>query len=83
MAVGFGLRGGTEGAIDAYADYATPDDAARAYQAFEGSCAQKPNPCSFEPAMFRDARAVRDGQRIAMRLSFSEKLLRSLRDWTP
>ncbi len=83
VAIGFGLRGGNEGAIDAYADYATSDDASRGYKGLQATCLEKTDSCLLDPGWFRDAKAVRDGQRIAMRLTFSEKLLRSLRDWTP
>jgi hypothetical protein len=82
-AMGFGLRGGTNGAIEGYADYATSDDASRAYTAFQSSCADKPESCALEPGMFGDAKAERSGARIALTLAFSRAALRSLQDLAP
>lgn len=77
-AVGYGLRGGTNGAIEGYADYASSDDAARAYTEFQRTCVEKSEKCILPPMWFRDAKAERRDRRIAVTLTFSDKLLESL-----
>jgi hypothetical protein len=83
IAAGFGLRGGTQGSVDGYADYVTADDAERAYTAFQRTCAEKAEACALEPGMFKDAKAERDDRRIAVTLAFSDAMLSSLRELTP
>lgn len=80
---GVGVRGGSNGSVEGFLDYSTSDDAARAYQAFMQSCAQKPESCELEPGMFKDARAERDDRRILVTLAFSDAMLRSIQSWTP
>ena len=77
-AMGFGLRGGANGAVEGYADYATTDDAARAYAALERACAERSDGCTFAPGMFKDAKAERSGGRISVSLVFTEATLRSI-----
>jgi hypothetical protein len=83
VGAGVGLRGGRNGAIDAYADYASADDASRAYGAFQRTCEQKLDSCLFEPRMFKDARADLTGSRILVTLAFSDAILRSLQNYSP
>lgn len=80
---GFGLRGGAAGSIEGYADYATSDEATRAYTAFQRSCAEKADTCALEPGWFKDARAEQTDRRIVMKLAFSDALLRSLQSYAP
>jgi hypothetical protein len=77
-AVGYGLRGGSNGALEGYADYASSDDAEHAYAAFEQTCVARTDGCIVPPMWFRDARAVKHDRRITVTLTFSEALLRSL-----
>lgn len=78
---GYGLRGGRNGAIEGYADYASSDDASRAFSAFQKTCVENPKECVFEQSLFRDARAERDGTRILMTLAFAQPLLESLQSY--
>jgi len=80
---GFGLRGGTTGSIEGYADYATQDDATRAYSAFQRTCAEKMDTCALEPGWFKDAKAEQTDKRIVVKLAFSDALLRSLQSYAP
>lgn len=77
-AAGFGLRGGSGGAVDGYANYASSGDAQRGYEALERACAQKPDSCLMSPGVFRDARASRDGSRMVVSLAFTEKFLNAI-----
>ena len=83
VVAGFGLRGGANGAVDGYVDYASTDDAERAYAALIRTCAERKDQCVFEPGLFRDAKAEREGRRIVVTLAFSDKLLRSLQQSSP
>ncbi|MDB4996368.1 MAG: hypothetical protein JWM74_3800 [Myxococcaceae bacterium] len=83
IATGFGLRGGANGAIDGYADYATSDDAERAFAAFQRTCAERAEKCALEPGWFKDAKAERDDRRIVVTLLFSDAMLSSVRELTP
>jgi hypothetical protein len=78
---GYGLRGGRNGAIEGYADYASSDDADRAFSVFQRTCVENSKECVFEPSLFRDAKAERDGVRILVTLAFSEPLLKSLQSY--
>jgi hypothetical protein len=80
---GFGLRGGATGSIEGYADYATSDDATRAYTAFQRTCAEKMDTCALEPGWFKDAKAEQTERRIVVKLAFSDALLRSLQSYAP
>ena len=76
----FGVRGGTNGAVEGYVDYASSDDAERGYQALERTCAGRAEGCIVDPTMFRDAQADRQGSRITVSLAFTESMLNSLRN---
>ncbi len=78
----FGVRGGTNGAVEGYADYATSDDAKRGYAALQRTCAGRADGCILDPTMFKDAQADRDGTRITVSLAFTDSLLNSVRDTT-
>ncbi len=82
VAAGVGLRGGTGGSVGGYATYATSGDAERGYDALQRECASQPDQCLLSPGLFRDARATRDGNRIAVSLVFTEKLLNSIQSQT-
>jgi hypothetical protein len=83
VAAGAGLKGGGAGAVDAYADYLSADDARRGYVALERTCAEKPKECDIGNGIFKDAKAIQDGRRIAVSLAFSDATLQSLRTWQP
>jgi hypothetical protein len=83
VAAGLGLRGGANGALEGYADYATSDDADRAYKAFQSQCARKPEDCVIKPGFFKEARAEKDDKRLLVTLAFSDALLRSIRSYDP
>ena len=83
VASGVGLRGGSAGAIEGYADYATADDADRAYKAFQNECAAKPNECIIKPGFFKEAKAEKDDRRLLVTLAFSDALLRSIQSYSP
>lgn len=78
----FGVRGGTNGAVEGYADYTTSDDAERGYAALQRTCAGRADGCILDPTMFKDAQADRDGKRITISLAFTDSLLNSVRDAT-
>lgn len=79
-AAAIGIRGGQNGAIESYGDYATVDDAKRGYSALQESCARRKNECLIDPSYVTDAKAEREGSRVVVTLSLSEKLLRSLQN---
>ena len=83
VAAGLGLRGGANGALEGYADYATSGDADRAYKSFEAECAAKPNECVIYPGFFKEAKAEKDDKRLLVTLAFSEALLRSIKNYDP
>ena len=81
-AAGLGLRGGANGALEGYADYATSDDADRAYKSFQAECAAKPNECMIQPGFFKEAKAEKDDKRLLVTLAFSDALLRSIQSYS-
>ncbi len=83
VAAGLGLRGGANGALEGYADYASSADADRALKSFEAECAAKPNECSIQPGFFKEAKAEKDDKRLLVTLAFSDALLRSIKNYDP
>jgi hypothetical protein len=83
VAAGIGLRGGSSGALEGYADYDTKEDAERAYKSFQTECAAKPNDCIIKPGFFKEARAERDDRRVLVTFAFSDALLRSIQSYSP
>lgn len=80
-AAGLGLRGGANGALEGYADYATSDDADRAYKSFQAQCAAKPEDCVIKPGFFKEAKAEKDDKRVLVTLAFTDALLRSIQNF--
>ncbi len=83
VAAGLGLRGGANGALEGYADYASSGDADRALKSFEAECAAKPNECTIQPGFFKEAKAEKDDKRLLVTLAFSDALLRSIKNYDP
>jgi hypothetical protein len=82
VAAGIGLRGGANGALEAFADYGSDADAERAYKSLQESCAQHTKECVFPPSFFREVRAERGDKRIRVTMLFSEALLRSIQSYS-
>jgi hypothetical protein len=80
-AAGLGLRGGANGALEGFADYATSDDADRAYKAFQSQCAAKPEQCIIQPGIFKEAKAEKDDKRLLVTLAFTDAMLRSIQNF--
>jgi hypothetical protein len=83
VAARFGLRGGSNGLVEAHFDYASSDDAERANTAFQRACAEKAEACKLEPGLFREAKVERKGKSLVLTLVFSDALLRSVQAYTP
>lgn len=80
LVASLGLRGGAGGAIEGYADYASSDEASRAYTALQRMCADSEK-CILPSGTFRNAQATRDDRRISMSFALSEAALRSIQSW--
>lgn len=80
---GVGLRGGSFGSVDGYVDYASSEDARLAFSAWRRACAESGSACALEPGLFRDAKVELSGPRLLLTLSFSDALMRSIRDFSP
>jgi hypothetical protein len=82
VGAGIGLRGGANGALEGFADYASDGEAERAYKSLQESCAQHTKECVFPPSFFKEVRAERGDKRVRVTMFFSDALLRSIKAYS-